>query len=626
MRKLFILLVLNLMAALSWSQTKQIDSLKHTLISEENPRIYFRTLHKISALYQEMHLYDSSKRILQRMLTKSLESNNDSLIFGAYLNLGSIFDREGDFYHSLNYGIKALKIAESLKSETYQSIILNNIAWAYTQMGDYRKGIDNSIRSTQLALKNDEEEFAFYNYVLASNNAAIGYMGLNQTDSALFFNRQANMANKKLNEAMAQMWILAEFVEIYQSLNQLDSVQYYFQQCIALKDTAASQVSGMDQGVVFASLFYSRLLNNLSQYPEAEKIASDGFILGKRIDYRRYLIDLAGELSRSYEGLGLIDSAYKYARIENELKDSVFSQRQSVQIQNLIVDKEIRGQENKHQNELAQKNRNRNILLGIGLLAILLSFSMYSRVRFIRKANRQISKEKDRSDNLLLNILPADIAAELKANGKAEARDFDLVSILFTDFKEFTQTSEKLTAQELVSEINTCFEAFDTICEKYKVEKIKTIGDSYMGAGGLPVPTEDSVKNTVMAALEMQSFIVARHKSQVASGLPAFEMRVGIHTGPVVAGIVGVKKFQYDIWGDTVNTASRMESAGEVGKVNISQATYELLQDGIRLPADGATEGRLSLPAAGTFEFESRGKVEAKGKGEVEMFFVHLST
>ena len=160
--------------------------------------------------------------------------------------------------------------------------------------------------------------------------------------------------------------------------------------------------------------------------------------------------------------------------------------------------------------------------------------------------------------------------------------------------------------RELVAEINSCFEAFDGVMGKYGIEKIKTIGDAYMAAGGLPISSEGSVKNTVMAALEIQAFIGKRKAERDTKGLPAFEMRVGIHTGPIVAGIVGVKKFQYDIWGDTVNTASRMESNGEAGKVNISQTTYELLK------------------ADPEFMFESRGKIEVKGKGELEMWFVRL--
>lgn len=222
----------------------------------------------------------------------------------------------------------------------------------------------------------------------------------------------------------------------------------------------------------------------------------------------------------------------------------------------------------------------------------------------VSERTEELSLEKKKSDDLLLNILPEEIANELKEKGKAEARDFDLVSIFFTDFKGFTAASEKLGAQDLVREINTCFVAFDSIIAKYNVEKIKTIGDAYMAAGGLPVPTNNSVKNTVLAALELQTFISKRKVELEAEGQPAFEMRVGVHTGPVVAGIVGVKKFQYDIWGDTVNTASRMESSGEVGKVNISQTTYDLLKD------------------QPEFNFESRGKIEAKGKGEMEMYFV----
>jgi class 3 adenylate cyclase len=215
-----------------------------------------------------------------------------------------------------------------------------------------------------------------------------------------------------------------------------------------------------------------------------------------------------------------------------------------------------------------------------------------------------IETEKERSDKLLLNILPAEIAEELKEKGRADARRFETVSILFTDFKGFTQLSEKLSAEELVGEINTCFKAFDAICEKYGIEKIKTIGDSYMAAGGLPVATDESVRNTVLLGLEMSAFMKNRKQEQETKGKNSFEMRVGIHTGPVVAGIVGVIKFQYDIWGDSVNTASRMESSGEPGKVNISRSVYDLIKEDP------------------IFKFQPRGEVKTKGKGAIEMWFV----
>lgn len=259
-----------------------------------------------------------------------------------------------------------------------------------------------------------------------------------------------------------------------------------------------------------------------------------------------------------------------------------------------------------HQTEVRKKDKNKNMAIVAGIFFLLLSGGLYSRWRYTKKSKAFIEKEKDRSENLLLNILPAEIAEELKQKGSADARDFEMVSILFSDFKDFTGHSEKMTAKDLVANINIYFAAFDNIIQTYNIEKIKTIGDAYMAAGGLPVNSDDSVKRTVLAALEMQAFIAKLHKEKEAKGEHAFEMRVGIHTGPVVAGIVGVKKFQYDIWGDTVNTASRMESNGAVGKVNISEDTYNAIKD------------------EPEFTFESRGKIEAKGKGEVEMFFVNL--
>lgn len=215
-----------------------------------------------------------------------------------------------------------------------------------------------------------------------------------------------------------------------------------------------------------------------------------------------------------------------------------------------------------------------------------------------------IFRGKKKSDELLLNILPAETAAELKSKGHSSAKHIDQATVLFTDFQGFTSLSEKLTPAELVQDLNECFSAFDRIMEKYGVEKIKTIGDAYMAAGGLPSPNNTNALDVVKAALEIQNFMETIKNLHEAENRPYFEIRIGVHTGPVVAGIVGIKKFQYDIWGDTVNTASRLESSGDVGKVNISGTTYELVKNDDQ------------------FEFEFRGKVEAKGKGEIDMYYV----
>ena len=231
----------------------------------------------------------------------------------------------------------------------------------------------------------------------------------------------------------------------------------------------------------------------------------------------------------------------------------------------------------------------------------------------VNERTAELRLERDRSEELLLNILPYEVAEELKQTGAAEPRHFDRATVMFTDFKGFTAMSEKLAPAELIAELNACFKGFDDIIAKRGIEKIKTIGDAYMCVGGMHDPKNSSPAEVVFAALEMQEFMQQRCAGRQANGLFAFEMRSGIHTGPVVAGIVGVKKFQYDIWGDTVNMASRMETNGEIGRVNISAGTYALVKD---------TLTPLGSPA---FDLIHRGAVAVKGKGEVDMWFVALA-
>ena len=359
----------------------------------------------------------------------------------------------------------------------------------------------------------------------------------------------------------------------------------------------------------------------LRNFSEAEDYLNRGLQISKKIHS-------VEDVKESYSGLAYLDSArgnYKQAFEHYKLyiiyRDSLFNEentKKTVQIQmifdfdkkrltdSLAIEKERLQRDISYKETLHKKTSERNIFLITGLGFLLLTGGLWNRLRYIRRSRAIIQKEKERSENLLLNILPAEIARELKEKGKADAKYFEEVSVLFTDFEDFTGTSEKLTAQELLAEINACFEAFDDIIGKYKIEKIKTIGDSYMAAGGLPVHFPESVKNTVKAGLEMQEFIIRHKQERESHGYPAFEMRLGIHTGPIVAGIVGVKKFQYDIWGDTVNTAARMENKGEIRKVNISKSTLEFIKDD---------------PG---FCFIYRGKIEAKHKGELDMYFVEI--
>ncbi|MCE9499851.1 MAG: adenylate/guanylate cyclase domain-containing protein [Leptospira sp.] len=215
----------------------------------------------------------------------------------------------------------------------------------------------------------------------------------------------------------------------------------------------------------------------------------------------------------------------------------------------------------------------------------------------------EVKIERDKSENLLLNILPKDVAKELKEKGFAEPVLYESVTVLFTDFKGFTQIAETLTPTELLKDLDACFVQFDKITERYSLEKLKTIGDSYMCAGGIPRINTTHPVDSCLAALEIQAFMNLMKKLKEEKGFPYWELRLGIHTGPLVAGVIGEKKFAYDVWGDTVNTASRMESSGTTGRINISSGTYEFVNE--------------------FFDCDYRGEVAAKNKGVVKMYYLN---
>lgn len=222
--------------------------------------------------------------------------------------------------------------------------------------------------------------------------------------------------------------------------------------------------------------------------------------------------------------------------------------------------------------------------------------------QLVEERTGELIKEKKKSDQLLLNILPEEIAEELKKNGRSAPKHFKQATVLFTDFKGFTTVATKVSPQELVETLNECFSVFDEIVSKHNLEKIKTIGDAYMCAGGVPVENTSNPKDALQAALEMIRWVDDWNRKRLIAGHERWDIRIGIHTGELVAGVIGSKKFAYDVWGDAVNVASRMESAGEPGRINISTSTHELVKD--------------------DFQTEFRGEIEVKNRGSIGMYFV----
>jgi adenylate cyclase len=221
----------------------------------------------------------------------------------------------------------------------------------------------------------------------------------------------------------------------------------------------------------------------------------------------------------------------------------------------------------------------------------------------LKKLNKSLDLSKKETEDLLLNILPKKVANELKETGVTKPVFYEESSVLFTDFKGFTKISEQITTNELIESLDKFFRYFDSIMQIYQIEKIKTIGDAYMCVSGIPIPNKDHAINLVKAALEIADYMNIVNMYNEGTNIPRWDIRIGIHSGPIVAGVVGTKKFCYDVWGDSVNVASRMESSGSPGKVNISGATYEMVKE--------------------YFECEYRGKIQAKNKGEIDMYFVN---
>ena len=366
-----------------------------------------------------------------------------------------------------------------------------------------------------------------------------------------------------------------------------------------------------------------------------QQLAQENTALHREIDNLRQ--QLAGSTS-NLRSLDLERASIADAKEQAELKQQqaeIQNREFEAKISNMSVEKakalfllekkasEKRRIEAEYQKDIAQKDREikeqelkaarsqslRNVLI-VGIAAALLVMLMlFNRFKANKKAketleekNKLIEKEQQRSEELLLNILPPAIAGELKQNGKARARSVEEVSVLFSDFKNFTTLAESMSPEQLVAELDYCFKGFDLIISQYNIEKIKTIGDAYMCAAGLSSNSGNAIK-MVRAATEMQQFLKAYKELKISRNEPYFEARIGIHTGPVVAGVVGNKKFAYDIWGDTVNLAARMEQNSEAEKINISESTYQKVRY--------------------DFQCEYRGKLSVKNKGEVAMYFVN---
>ena len=430
------------------------------------------------------------------------------------------------------------------------------------------------------------------------------YDGLNKDDSALFF---YNRSVKAYANTINLPYPLRDIGLLYAKKGDLNNAIRYNEQSYQMATQFDSKLD-MTQSlkalgdVYFKKRDYKLALNS---YKQADTIA-------RIIPAKKELADAYKGMADTYSKMGEYNNAFLYQKLFSDLADSLNNQTLADKLTSLQGNFEILTRQNQinlltkdkklQDLELRNQKIQKAFISAALVLIFFIAFVIYRNYRSKVKTNVILDKQKAEIEGLLLNILPSEVAAELQQNGKSTPRYYDQVSVLFTDFKGFTLIADALSPQEVVSELNACFIAFDNIIEKYNLEKIKTIGDSYMCAGGIPSEDADHPVNIIQAGLEIRDWMKEMNHRRVSSGLETWELRIGIHVGPAVAGVVGRKKYAYDIWGSTVNIASRMESSGEPGYVNISAAAHELVKH--------------------RYECVYRGKVYAKNIGEIDMYFV----
>jgi adenylate cyclase len=562
---------------------------KYINLFDENNFILVNAFSWMAELYEKQLNYKKSLEYYQ--LTEKLYKKHQQtkgFHYGLLLsNIANIYSYLKEYENSLKYFDASLKCFIEIEDYRVIPLLYIHKAEIYKELGQSEKVIENINKAWG--------NFEKINNCMSKENffTKIGYLYFEMKDYAkalelhLKAYRECSL-DQPYKEIITQEYnIGVTYLELARNINQVtnESVDFPKNQNKLLqlgeqylkKTVGKSKVRG-DISMLKNSYF------NLSEIADLRKDEKTAFA-----HYKQYII--------YKDSLETIEN--RELLIQNQMQFE-FDQQEKVRIA------EQEAKDALAREELAKEKSNRNMALGgVGVFVLLAGFTGFAYSQK-KKDNQIIAREKQKSDDLLLNILPEEVAQELKEKGSSDAKYFDSVSIMFTDFKDFTKLSEKIPSKELIEELNYCFKAFDEIVAKHGVEKIKTIGDSYMAVCGLPAQDGNHAQKMVQAAIEIRDFIEEYKQKRQSEGKSFFEMRIGINSGEVVAGIVGIKKFAYDIWGDAVNTASRMESNGEIGKINISESTYHLVKE--------------------DFDLQYRGEIDTKGKGQIKMYFAEPKT
>ncbi len=550
---------------------------------------------------------------------------------------------------SIRYGKEALSLAEKKDDKKEKAAALRNIGIAYRNMSNYDKALEYLLTALNIRKElGDRQSIAD-----SLHHLGIVYDYLNNYDKSLEYHEKAL---KIQEEAGYRKGIADSFHNIgiihHLSKQHNDALQYYRRGLEIrqdIQDTQGVAASLNNIGVLYMDVlnyqesmdYFLDALQIFDQMGQKYEVANIENNLGKLgIETQKYDVALehlerglkiaqeigAKELIREnysyfsdlYIAQEDFQKALDYYKLSADMKNRIFTAESQSRIAEIQTKYETENKQKeieilKKNNEISRLEVDRQKLLRNSFLVgftfvLLLAMVLYNRYLFKKKAHselenahRLIMEEKAKSDRLLLNILPMRVANELKEKGKAEPESFENVTVYFSDIVGFTKLSSDLDPKMLIQKLNEIFTEFDNIIEKYYCERVKTIGDAYLCVCGMPEKDPRHAENIISAAIE-----IIRYMRKInADSEMQWEIRIGIHSGRVVGGVVGIKKYIYDVFGDTINTASRMESNSEPMKINVSESTYYILKN--------------------RYPFVEREAVHVKGKGMMRMYFLDES-
>lgn len=588
------------MGTASWYRSDYANALDYLFKCLKITEAYSLDFQRASA-YGNIALVYTSQNDLSKALEYSIkslqiyETRRDSADIGRLLgNIGNIYKKQGDYDKAIEYYQKALIIDEQNGLKSYLATVIVNLADVNTLRRDYAKALPYYFK----ALRMHESIGSRRGIAVATANIGSTYLMMlrDSTVKIVPDSLISSIPDVNIDRAIANLKRSLEFARQVNFAEALVDIHHTLAEAYVMKGRYNEAYENYQ--------VYEKMKDSVFSKEKAEAISrleTERAVLLKDKQIEIDQLAIANKSKQIEIGKLALEQKNKLIEIDrlaltNKDKQIVINQLgiankdKQIELDKLAV---ANKQKQIELNKLTVAKQENERIFFIGGILLLIGIIIY-----IFRSNKLLGSEKQKSENLLLNILPSEVADELKMKGTAEAKYFDNVTILFTDFVNFTGAGERMSSSELIGELDTCFKAFDDIVSKYNIEKIKTIGDAYLAVCGLPLPDGKHAENVIKAALEIQKFMLERRARLHDQ---TFEIRIGAHSGPVVAGIVGVKKFAFDIWGDTVNTAARMEQNSEPGKINISHTTYLLVAD--------------------KFRCIYRGEIDAKNKGKLQMYF-----